>query len=336
VLSGWRLRRFHLRVITYFLGTEETDAYARDFLSRLDRFEKFPTVWCPITHSGVELLKILVAIIAKEFPAMPKIRVLSIELDNGNKNIRFVGGRPKDVLKGESILLLDGAIHSGSMMSACAEKVLSYGPSELSSYALVVKRGSAFIPTLWGLLISETDRAFFSLKRIPNNRLNAAAHDDGQKRQPLVHLERLSEAMLKSRRVVTKVASMDRMKWSDRHFQMLASDYHTCTYVLRCGKRIIGYLTMHALGDGSLMIDEVAIDNSQQGRHYGGVLMRFADTLSRQGDCPAVRLLAIENNVPFYQKFEYRLVEAQEAIVLDNERYHLMEKVVLFHRSPLR
>ncbi len=320
---------------SYFLGREETRAYARDFLTRLQRFEKLPTVWCPITKSGLALLKVLVTLVEEEFPKLRQIDVVSIEMDDGNQNIRFVGGEKPDALRGQSVLLLDGAIHSGNMMTACAEAVLECDPAELSSYALVVKRGSAFIPTLWGLLINESDRAFFLLDKLPNNRLDAAGHNAANtKKQPLVHIARLSERMVKTPPIECEVPSMDRATWSDRHFQMVASNHHTCTYLLQRGKTTLGYLTMHLQDDGSLMIDEVAIDKNQQGHGYGGVLIRFADTLARQGNCPAVRLRAIKEKVEFYLRFNYRHVSPDEPIILDTETYFLMEKAVLNH-GPL-
>jgi predicted N-acetyltransferase YhbS len=129
---------------------------------------------------------------------------------------------------------------------------------------------------------------------------------------------------------------MDRMKWSDRHFQMLSSEHQVCTYVLKRGKAIVGYLSMHSLENGGLMIDEIAVDASQRGKDYGGVLMRFADTLARQGSCPVVRLLAIKQQASFYERFEYRFVEGKNSIRLDDEEYSQMEKAVLYHHSPVR
>jgi hypothetical protein len=131
-----------------------------------------------------------------EFAALAEnVRVLPIEVDD-EKKIQFVRDEP-EALRGQSVLLLDGAIHSGGMMSNCAAEVLKYDPLEVSSYALVIKRGSAFIPTLWGMMMEETDRAFFLLKEIPNHRLDAAGHNPQKtKKQPLVHIERLNEQML--------------------------------------------------------------------------------------------------------------------------------------------
>lgn len=322
---------------TYYLGLNETRAYLLDLLRRLERFESRPTVWCPITRSGEELLKIMLELAAEKFPQLIEgVRLVSIDVDNGRTEASFPNENAED-LRGQSVLLIDGAIHSGGMMSVCAGEVLKYEPTELASYALVMKRGSSFIPTLWGLMMEETDRAFFLLDEIPNHRLDAIGHNrPTQKKQPQVHLQRLNEQMLTAPLLTSGVASMDRMRWSDRHFQMVASGNQTCTYVLQRGAKIVGFVTLHGLPCGGLMVDEVVTDPEQRSKGYGGILMRFADTLARQGKCRAVRLLAIKNKVEYYEKHEYSRVSDAKPIRLDDEEYHPMEKAVLYHQSPIR
>jgi len=327
-------------VITYFLGKEEVRAYVRDFFkNRLSRCAVRPTVWCPITRSGLELLKVMSEVAGNEFPELAKnVTILPMAVGN-RKRVSFRGANAARIVTGKSVLLLDGAIHSGGTLSACAQKALAYKPAELSSYVLVIKRGSSFIPTFWGMMMEETDRAFFLLNEIPNNRLDAAGHNpEGTKKQPLVHIERLNTRMLQSPCVQSNVKSMDRITWSDRYFQMLSSEYEFCTYVLEHGNKIVGYLTLHRLKEngGGLMVDEVAVDVKQRGKDYGGVLMRFADTLARQGNSSVLRLLAIKNNVPFYKKFGFRLVSGKKPILLDDEEYIPLEKLVLYHQSPVR
>lgn len=322
---------------TYYLSRSETRAYLLDLLRRLERLESRPTVWCPITRSGEALLEILVELATEKFPELIEgVRVVSIDVDSGRNEVSFPNADSEE-LRGQNVLLLDGAIHSGGMMSACAAEVLRYEPAELASYALVMKRGSSFIPTMWGLMVEETDRAFFLLDVIPNNRLDAVGHNGpSQKKQPQVHMQRLNERMLNAPVLKSGVDSMDRMRWSDRHFQMVASDNQTCTYVLQRGANIVGFVTMHGLPCGGLMVDEVVTDPQQRSKGYGGILMRFADTLARQGNCRVVRLLAIKNNVEYYEKHEYRRIEDAKPIPLDNEEYFPMEKAVLYHQSPVR
>lgn len=321
-------------MITYYLGSEETRGYVRDFLRRLQRLDVVPNVWCPITKSGLALVEVVADVVSKEANfsnLFQDVRIFPIDVDS---ETHFTEPDPAKVLANQSVLLLDGAIHSGKMMLACAAKVLEFGPAALSSYALVMKRGSAIIPTFWGVMVEETDRAFFLLHEIPNQRLDATG-DKPDKKQPSVHLERLNKTMLDVPPIKCGVASMDKIGWSDRYFQMEATNYRTCTYVLKRGGVIAGYLTLHNV-DGDLVVDEVAVADDQRKIGCAGVLMRFADTLARQGDCKGVRLHAISNKVDMYQHFGFSKVVGKQPLRLDDEEYILMEKVVLYHQTPVR
>ena len=112
---------------------------------------------------------------------------------------------------GKNVFLFDGAVHSGSKIQNCARKILGLGATGICTYSLVLKHSSKFIPTLWGLSISDTDRAFFLLDSIPNNRLDAGPHQDSP---PYVHIRALSENDLDIATVVSGVPSLDRVTWS--------------------------------------------------------------------------------------------------------------------------
>ena len=119
---------------TYFLGKEETDGYLLDFLDRLQKAETMPTVWCPVTDSGEALVEALVDLIKVSFPELlDKIEVLSIDVENGTDRIIFHDTTPDLTIEGKSVLLLDGAIHSGRMMSRCADAITQLKPKELTA-----------------------------------------------------------------------------------------------------------------------------------------------------------------------------------------------------------
>jgi len=92
------------------------------------------------------------------------------------------------------------------------------------------------------------------------------------------------------------------------------------------------HLPLHTQGTRPPVIH--AIDTSQKKRGYGGVLMRFADTLARQGNCRTVILNAIDSEVGFYEKLEYKKVASAAPIPLDDETYWPMQRSVLYHQRP--
>jgi len=194
-------------MVTYFIGREEVDAYLRDFLDRLTRFNPLPDLWCPIMPSGDILLKRLLALVKEQQPDwIENLSVLPIQIQKENPKIRLVTDSAAADVNGRRVLLLDTAIHSGATMSCCATEMVKLGAADVCSYSLMLKCDSSFIPTMWGFMIGKTDRAFFLLDRIPNNRL--VAQKEGS--LPCVHLERLSEKYIGKPPVVSGLASLDR------------------------------------------------------------------------------------------------------------------------------
>jgi N-acetylglutamate synthase-like GNAT family acetyltransferase len=314
-------------MVTYFLGKEEVAAYLRDFMRRLKTFEPVPTVWCPMTPSGNELLSQMLSLVGNEHPDLAEnVSVIEIQISPEGEKIRFSEGSPQTEITGKSILLFDSAIHSGSTMAEAAAKLFAFGAKDVCTYSLVVKRCTGFVPTMWGLMIDETDRAFFLLDAIPNQRLHR-----GMSAPAPLHIERLDRKHLSRPLVVTNVESMNRITWGDRFFDMSTNEQGRCSYLLHNGESVAGYLTVHWSKEKLLVIDEVAIDERHQGKKWGGVLVRFAETLARQSDCRLVRLYAVKEKVELYKHLDYELA-SEEPLTLENEEYFQMEKVLLHSR----
>ena len=314
-------------MITNFIGDAEVVAYLRDFLRRVARLRPIPSIWCPVTPSGKELLQRMLGVVKNDHPELvPMVSVLPIMLDRTNGKMAFGSESPSKDVKGRSVLIFDAAIHSGSTMARAVDEVTGLGAKEICTYALMVKCRSSFIPTMWGLMIDEMDRGYFLLDDIPNHRLTV--HSDTP--PPSVHIERLGKDYQKWGRVICGVKSMDRASWGDRWFDMAAGEQDRATYLLLRKKNVLGYVTIHRVRRGTMVIDEVAVGQGKRyrGKGYGGILLRFAETLGRQSDCTAIQLHAIENRVNFYEHFGYQLVPV-EPLHLDGETYVLMRKPVV-------
>lgn len=323
-------------MVTYFLGKEEVSAYLRDFLIRLEQLDAVPTLWCPLTRSGKALLDELLDLARDYHPNLVEtVSVLPVEVRDKTLEVRFATEDPAKEIRGRNVLILDGATHSGRMMTKCVAEVLRHGAAGVCTYSLVLKRGSTFIPTFWGLAVEDVDRAFFLLDKIPNHRLDAGGPQSQQKKKGLnVHLRLLSEAHLKKLPVVSGLASIDRVTWSDRFFEMKTGGQRHCSYVLEKADEILGFLSLTHRETGCLFIDEIAVDQKHQGRNVGPVMMRFADTMARQFDCHKLQLYAIENRLDFYKGFGYKVVTGSP-LKLDDEVYWLMEKAVIYNQSLL-
>lgn len=312
-------------MITNFVGEKEVIAYLRDFLQRLITLKPMPNLWCPVTPSGDKLLRRILELVKADHPNLVNnVSVLPIHLNRATRNIAFSRGSPSKDIPGKSVLILDGAIHSGSTMARAVGKVVDFGAKEVCTYSLMLKCDSAFVPTMWGFMIDKTDRAFFLLDELPNNRLSA--HHDAP--PPPVHIQRLDAEHRKLGRVVCGVKSLDRVTWGDRWFDMAAGEQDRSCYLLLKKKAVLGYLTVHHGARRIMVVDEIALAKKHRGKGYGGILIRFADTLARQSDSAAIQLHAIKEQVEFYKHYGYHQVP-EEPLYLEGEEYQLMRRPVL-------
>jgi len=161
-------------MITYFFGREEVNAYLTDFLARLSRFQPLPEVWCPLTESGTDLLGAMLDLVRDFHPGLGDVVVVSAVADG--RAVRFLDRNAVKLVRGKNVLVFDGAVHSGRLLNDCVTKVLEMGAEQVCTYSLVIKRGTKFVPTIWGITIEDMDRAFFLLSRFQTTGWTLAAH----------------------------------------------------------------------------------------------------------------------------------------------------------------
>jgi len=320
-------------MITYFFGREEVEAYLEDFLDRLARFDPMPHVWCPLTESGTDLLGAMLNLVRDLHPEFMNVVVVPALAEDST--VRFVDTNAAELIKGQSVLVFDGAVHSGGLLKDCVTKVIGMGAERVCTYSLVIKRGTQFVPTIWGVTIEDVDRAFFLLSKIPNHRLDAGSPHGREPSKPAyVHMRALAEEDTERPTVVSGLKSIDRTTWGDRYFDMQAGHSRRCCYLLEQGRKIVGFVTLSHVDHEILSVDEVAVDELERKKKYGAVLMRFADTMARSYNCQRVRLQAISNKVNWYKGFGYEQVGSQ-SLKLGPEEYLPMEKAVVYNPARL-
>jgi len=315
---------------TYYLGNEEVESYVRELVGRLAKCNPRPSIWCPLTDSGRALLEVLTKIVKNEMPELiPGVTVIGIEVDSNGSPLF----KPGDIeqIAGKDIFIFDSAVHSGGTMLRTVQALRDHGAKDICSYALVLKQGSEFIPSLWGAMIDDYDRAYFQLAKTPNNRLTTHSNEQ----HPFSCLRKLEQRDVEGSMIISGVASMDRTTWGDRHFNMQSSGGKKCTYLLETTRGIAGYLTIE-ISREAFHVDEIAVDKSAQGRGYGGVLLRFAETLTRRHGCRCIQLHAISSRADWYKKFGFQAVPGFAPVRLDKlEEYVLMEKRLVHHVPPM-
>ncbi|HIC82356.1 MAG TPA: N-acetyltransferase [Kiloniellaceae bacterium] len=98
-------------------------------------------------------------------------------------------------------------------------------------------------------------------------------------------------------------------------------------YVLEAEGRIAGILVLEP-GDGSLLLDNIAIDPACQGSGHGRRLMTFAENTARQRGCACVVLYTHElmtENIALYRRYGY--VELERRTVSGFDRVYMEKRV---------
>ena len=306
---------------TLYLGIEEVDAYLKDLAERLlAAGAGRPIAWFPIGRSG----EVLVDRLLKLYPALGNgILINCVNFDRKTREIVFADRNIGNMVAGKHALVIDSSVHSGNTMLRILKAIRLEKPTSISSYTLVLKRSSSLIPSMWGVMINDHDRAYFLLEQLPNNRLHKNRHD--------THIRRLAKEDFRVPPVISGLDSIDRITWTDRYYDMACSEHERQTSLLEQGDAVIGYLTTSRVGLNSLRIDEVVVAKASQGKGHAGTLLRWSETCARQISSERVELWAIENEIKMYEHCGFESVTGVEPMDLAGERYHLMYKRLIHH-----
>lgn len=314
-------------MVTLYIGEAEVDAYTADLVERLYALQTArPTVWLPVGPSGRNLAKRIL----QKYPALlVDTVVVPAHFNRTSGGVVSIDAAPDD-LRGKDVLVIDSAVHSGNTMLGVVEEACSRGAASVFSYTLVLKRTSVLVPTLWGVMIDDHDRAYFMLDSIPNNRLKAKAG--------VTHLRQLVESDIDVLPpVISENAAMNRITWADRWFDIRCGERERSTYLLYSGGVLVGYVTCVINGSrDALTIDEVAVDKNHEGKGFGGVLMRFVETMARHVGASEINLWGVDKRVPLYEHEGYQIDPGVTGLTLEGSKYIYMRKQIVHHVSPLR
>jgi GNAT superfamily N-acetyltransferase len=314
-------------LITHFLGQPEVDAYLADLVERLVGMDaERPTLWLPIGPSGL----ILAARILDKHPDLVESTSISpVDFNRTSKEVMIDADLPND-LRGRHVLVLDSSVHSGNTMLEVVRSADGQAAASVTSYSLVLKQNSTFVPTFWGLTINDHDRAYFLLEKMPNNRLRTKVAG--------TYLRQLSEKDIESVPLVASgLAPMDRVTWADRWFDIRSGDRDRKTYLLQKGSQVVGFVTfVVSESRHAVTVDEVAVQKGMEGQGFGGALLRFVETMARHVGASELNMWAVDKQVPKYETLGYSKDGGKSPMKLEGSDYFFMRKLIIHHVSPLK
>lgn len=309
---------------TYYLSDEDVKGYAVDLIQRLRGVSTaIPAVWASVGISGDKFVDVLDNLLEEEGKDIPPVS--QITWDRQEKKVLFRNDFAEEIIReaassGAPVVLIDSAVHSGQTMNAIAEYLYDQGVVELISYGLVIKRGSEFVPTFFGLMVGECDRAYFQLQSIHNHRV--CVH------HPIGILRKLNNLDLNREFVVTEDESINKKTFGDLHYLAITQGFET--YVYQIARDVVGVVTFKDMGNRELFIDLVARSVCFKHTKAGASLMRWAENYARHANCTTIGLMAVERAVDRYKDFGYRISGAP-VYCGGGETIFPMKKAILYN-----
>lgn len=309
-------------MITHFLGTEEVAAYNLDFAVRLDQLgPNFPTHWFALGLSGRKVVDALINLLPQR---RDQITLGIAHLDRESDEIRFSKQTPFDAvsLDGQVVLILDAAVHSGRSMFKMVKFAQAAGAREITSYALVLKRGSMLIPTYFGVVIDDKDRIYFDLDVLPNNRLATPA--------PTGVLRAIIPQDL-DRPIVDIPAPFVGLTIGDLIYDRETHGAHV--YVFEYAGEIVGLVSFRKIGV-TLFIDAwYGAKRIRDGQKLkiGGALFRWTETWARSARCERIELWAYEGANEVYDYLGFTPTESGWRYLGNGQRFRVMERKILYN-----
>lgn len=309
---------------TVILSDDGVAAYARDFLARWrDLGINAPCAWFSLGLSGDKLVKVLIDLMQPQ--ELQRLSFHRIGFDRTSKTVS-VREDERAASFPECALLIDGPIHSGSSMLNAARWLLSHGVKNIVSYGLVVKKTSEFVPTYFGLMIGEHDRAYFQLPAIPNHRL--------QRKPPFGILRTISQSDADDERQTLKtgVESLDKLSLADLVYESVTKLGHH-VYLFETSEGVAGFVHFYVVRS-RVVVDAVAVDENYRGFGIGAALIRWVENWARHHRMMEIALFAIENRASFYEERGFIRTAKDPLRLGRGETYYEMTKRLLYNIKP--
>jgi hypoxanthine-guanine phosphoribosyltransferase/GNAT superfamily N-acetyltransferase len=218
-----------------------------------------------------------------------QLTVHDIELGEKGKTIQ---DRNIDALANRSILVCDSIVNSGATLRNARQHFLARGAKEVRTLTAVLREGAEFIPNFSAMTVGKRDEVFFGLPHYP-----VPTYAKGCVR-----------ALQESDRGVTIDTDA---KYMDPHLEdyvyHASADPNYKAFVVEPvdSSTPVGIVAFRLEGNGHAFIDAWLVSKVHEGQGYGSALMRFFDNYTRGAGLQGIRMLAIQEEVPRYERMGY-------------------------------
>lgn len=248
-----------------------------------------------------------------------EITVCKADYERKTQSVIFEPAITGTPLDDNPVFVIDSAIHTGTSMLTLIAELRGAGAKRIISYGLVLKGGSLFVPTYFGVVTDDKDRTYFELDEIPNNRL----HDD--------------KTMSGCIRVLGETDANTQIHVGPPFEGMCVADLlydketrSSKVYGYEEADGLTGFISFRRNGS-VLFIDGLGVIPSRRGQGISTALCRWAETWGRAARCIAVELWAFEEAIDVYDYYGFKMVSDEWRTLGLNRRFKLMRKPLLYN-----
>lgn len=112
-------------------------------------------------QSGIKMAAAVLAFLPKD--TTDKLLLVRVSYDRDLKIVKYADEIDPDILGSAPVIIIDGAVHSGSSMLKVCESLRQIGASNVISYTLILKRGRVSYQIILALLLMIQTGRIFSL-----------------------------------------------------------------------------------------------------------------------------------------------------------------------------
>jgi GNAT superfamily N-acetyltransferase len=268
-------------------------------------------------QSGVKIADLVFSFLPPDKSS--QIELTTVYVDRSTQQIKYENSIDDVTFDESPVLLIDSAVHSGQSMSQVIESLWHSGAKNILTYSLMVKRSSKMIPTYFAILVEDTDRVYFQLEEMPNNRLC--------EKPPFGRLKEVSDDDT-GKEIGDVGAPFVGTTTGDLLYGKRTQNYHP--YIYEYAGRIAGFVSFGKKGNITF-IDAWGTTLEFRRKGIGGAMLRWAETWARSNRCEGIELWGFEGAIPIYQKYGYDFIRGEELNLSATHRYKLMGKRILYH-----
>jgi len=254
------------------------------------------------THDGVLILPDFIAVGDSGEEIVKKLsnKLSKKERDNLKIYNFETGEKGKSIqellieVENRSVLICDGIVDTGKTLENTRKYIISRKPKDVKTLSVILRNDSKQIPNFYAMAIDRHDEIFFNrkfypIKFYPKGNIRAIDQSDSGKELQLDDAPYISRCL-------------------DDYIYYTYIDSNSKCYVIEEDTKNdpVGIIFFKKTSPHEIFVDAIAVATNMRGNGFARSMLEFLDNYNKFNKIHKCKMLAVEEKVPLYEKFEYK------------------------------